>query len=76
MDKDGRSHLKLIVTEKEEAVSQEIDMHHYVHDPKYNYDLDMPKSELAMLIVAGLLLGTLLGIVVVGVLWGGLSLLW
>ncbi len=75
MDKDGRPHLKLIVTEKKEAVSQEIDMHHYAHDPKHNYDLDMPKSELTMLIVAGLLLGTLFGIVVIGVLWGGLSLL-
>ena len=35
----------------------------------------MPKGELTMLIVAGLLLGTLFGIVVVGILWGGLSLL-
>jgi|TARA_R110000824_G_scaffold98399_4_gene234831 hypothetical protein len=75
VDKDERPHLKLIVTEKEEAVPQEVETHHYVYDPKYNYDLDMPKGELTMLIVAGLLLGTLFGIVVVGILWGGLSLL-
>ena len=39
MDKDERPHLKLIVTEKEEAVPQEVETHHYVYDPKYNYDL-------------------------------------
>jgi hypothetical protein len=75
MDEHRRPHLKLVVTEKEEPPIQEVELHHYKHDPTYNYDLDMPKGELTMLIVAGLLLGTLFGIVVVGILWGGLSLL-
>ena len=69
MDQDKHPHLKLIKTPPPEP-----DLQYYKPDPTYNYDLDMPKSDLMMLIVAGILIGTLVGVVVVGI-WGGLSLL-
>ncbi len=69
MDDNKHPHLKLIKT-----LPHEPDLHYYKDDPAYNYDLDMPKSDLMMLIVAGILIGTLVGFVAVG-LWGGLSLL-
>ena len=69
MDQDKHPHLKLIKTPPPEP-----DLQYYKHDPTYNYDLDMPKSDLMMLIVAGILIGTLVGVVVVGI-WLGLSLL-
>ena len=69
MDQDKYPHLKLIKTPP-----PEIDLHYYKDDPTYNYDLDMPKSDVATLVVAGILIGTLVGFVAVGI-WGGLSLL-
>lgn len=74
MDESKHPHLKLIKAPETATTPPEPDLHDYVYDPKYSYDLNMPKSELAMLIVAGVLIGTLVGIVAVG-LWGGLSLL-
>ena len=74
MDEHRRPYLKLVVTEREEPPTQEVELHHYKHDPTYNYDLDMSKSDLIMLVVACTLMGTLVGVVVVGI-WGGLSLL-
>tara|TARA_A100001515_G_scaffold119074_1_gene101548 strand:+ start:83 stop:307 length:225 start_codon:yes stop_codon:yes gene_type:complete len=74
MDDNKHPHLRLINTHKEAASPPEPDLQYYKHDPTYNYDLDMPKSDLIMLVVAGILMGTLVGVVVVGI-WGGLSLL-
>jgi len=74
MDDNKHPHLRLINTQKEAVPPPEPDLQYYKHDPTYNYDLDMPKSDLIMLVVAGILMGTLVGVVVVGI-WGGLSLL-
>ena len=74
MDENKHPHLRLINTQKKTAPPPEPDLQYYKHDPTYNYDLDMPKSDLIMLVVAGILMGTLVGVVVVGI-WGGLSLL-
>jgi len=74
MDENRHPHLRLIDTQKEATPPPEPDLQYYKHDPTYNYDLDMPKGDLAMLVIAGVLVGTLVGVVVVGI-WGGLSLL-
>ena len=74
MGDNKHPHLRLVDTQEEPASPPEPDLQYYKHDPTYNYDLDMPKSDLMMLIVAGILIGTLMGFVVVGI-WGGLSLL-
>ena len=74
MGDNKHPHLRLIDTQKEVISPPEPDLQYYKHDPTYNYDLDMPKSDLIMLVVAGILMGTLVGVVVVGI-WGGLSLL-
>ena len=72
MDENRHPHLKLV--KKPPQPLPEPELHYYKHDSTYNYDLDMPKSDVLMLVVGGVLIGTLVGIVAVG-LWGGLSLL-
>ena len=74
MGDNKHPHLKLVDTQEETTSPPEPDLQYYKHDPTYNYNLDMSKSDLMMLIVAGILIGTLVGFVAVGI-WGGLSLL-
>ena len=74
MDENKHPHLRLIDTQKEATPPPEPEKHHYVHDPNSNYDLGMHKSDVMALVIAGTLIGTLLGVVVVA-LWGGFLLL-
>jgi hypothetical protein len=74
MDEDRHPHLRLVETQKEVTSPPEPEKHHYVHDPNYNYDLGMHKNDVMALVIAGTLIGTLLGVVVVA-LWGGFLLL-
>ena len=54
MNQDRHPHLKLIKTPPPEP-----DLQYYKHDPTYNYDLDMPKSDLIMLVSSSGLLSVL-----------------
>ena len=74
MDENKHPHLRLIDTQKEATPLPEPEKHHYVHDPDYNYDLGMHKSDVIAMVIGATLVGTLLGVVLVA-LWGGLSLL-
>ena len=74
MDENKHPHLRLIDTQKETTPPPEPEKHHYVYDPNYNYDLGMHKSDVMVMVIGEILVGTLLGVVLVA-LWGGLSLL-
>ena len=74
MDEKKHPHLRLINTQKEVTPPPESEKHHYVYDPSYNYDLGMHKSDVMVMVIGAILVGTLLGVVLVA-LWGGLSLL-
>lgn len=73
MDENKHPHLKL-VDSSDCDVPNKPELHHYVYDETYNYDLGMKKSDVKLLVAAGVLMGVLLGVVAVGI-FGGLALL-
>jgi hypothetical protein len=74
MDENKHPHLRLVNTQKEVTPPPEPEKHYYVYDPNYNYNLGMHKSDVMVMVIGAILVGTLLGVVLVA-LWGGLSLL-